>query len=143
MKMVVTLLLCMSFAAGATIRVPDDVATIQGGIDVAADGDIVLVGSGEYVVTEPVTFNRLHEPGDGSPPVRDIVLRAAAGPDETTIRMAETPDDPERASVVVFRSGETNATVLEGFTLTGGRGTGAGQGGLVSPDDFGVIVLAN
>jgi len=57
-----------------------------------------------------------------------IVLRSVSGPEKTTIRMSETPDDSERASVVIFESGETSDAILEGFTLTGGRGTKWGGG---------------
>ena len=87
-----------------------DYDTIQAGIDAANDGDTVLVVSEEYVVTEPITFRG-----------KAITVKSEAGPDQTTIRMG-TPTDPKRASVVVFESNETAASVLEGFTITGGRG---------------------
>jgi hypothetical protein len=37
--------------------------------------------------------------------------------------MAELADDENSASVVVFRSGEDGESLLEGFTIAGGRGT--------------------
>ena len=41
---------------------------IQSAIDVAADGDTVLVKPGEYVITEPINFNRVYDPENpGSP----------------------------------------------------------------------------
>ncbi len=111
-------------ALGGELRVPGDYGTIQEAIDAAADGDTVLVAPGEYVITEPIDFNRLHNPDDpASPPVKNISLQAEAGAEETTIRMAEEPTDPDRASVVIFENGETQASVLEGFTITGGKGT--------------------
>jgi len=74
----------------------------------------VEVLPGEYVIAEPIDFNRLHDPDDpASPPVKDIALVAKPGAD-VTIRMAETPADPERASVVVFENGETEASSLTG-----------------------------
>lgn len=112
--------------AGATVRVPDDEATIQAAIDAAVSGDTVLVAAGEYEVTAPVSFAG-----------KDIIVRGEAGPDATTIRMAPAAADPDRESVVLFASGETEAAVLEGFTITGGRGStlaagspGSGGGGI-------------
>ncbi|HAK97021.1 MAG TPA: hypothetical protein DCM87_19025 [Planctomycetes bacterium] len=89
-----------------------DFAAIQPAIDAAAAGDEVLVKPGEYVITVPITFLG-----------KAITVRGEAGADATVIRMAEQAADPDRASVVVFESGETEASALEGFTLSGGRGT--------------------
>jgi parallel beta-helix repeat protein len=100
-----------------------DFTDIQSAIDAAADGETVLVKPGEYVIAEPIDFNRLHDPGDPeSPPVKDIILKSEGGAKATTIRMAEAPANPKRASVVEFIRGETPSSVIEGFTLTGGRG---------------------
>ena len=71
----------------------------------------MLVAPGEYVITEPVTFR-----GEA------ITVRSEAGRDQTTIHMSDTPIDPCEATVVLFEHGETEASVFEGFTLTGGRG---------------------
>jgi hypothetical protein len=122
MKKTISLLLAFvlnlaigGLAQAATITIGPganyDFDTIQFGIDAAMDGDMVLVAPGEYVITEPVTFRG-----------KAITLRSEAGPDETTIRMG-TPADPNRGSVVVFDSNETAASVLEGFTITGGIGS--------------------
>lgn len=101
-------------AQAATITVGSgagyDFDTIQAGIDAAVDGDTVLVAPGEYVISEPVTFRG-----------KAITVISEAGRDETTIRMG-TPVDPKRASVVVFENNETAASVLDGFTITGGGG---------------------
>ena len=44
---------------------------IQSAIDAAADGDTVLVKPGEYVITDPINFNRLHKTDEPiSPAVR-------------------------------------------------------------------------
>lgn len=130
---IVFCLLVTAASRGDIIRVdkdsPADYQDIQAGIDAATDGDVVLVASGEYVVTAPITFR-------GKP----ITLRSEAGSDNTTIRMG-TPTDTKRASVVVFENDETLASILEGFTLTGGRGcrvsapwpaaSGSGGGGIL------------
>ncbi|MFC1794871.1 LamG-like jellyroll fold domain-containing protein [Planctomycetota bacterium] len=110
------LLTVTGLAQAATITVGQgrsggyDFIDIQAGIDAAFDGDTVLVVPGEYVITEPITFRG-----------KAITVRSETGPDETIIRMG-TPADPDRASVVVFENNETPASVLEGFTITGGAG---------------------
>ena len=103
--------------SGATLVVAPagggDYTEIQLAIDAAAaEGDTVLVKPGEYVITVPITFRG-----------KAITVRGEAGADATVIRMAEEPADPDRASVVIFESGETEASVLEGVTLTGGKGS--------------------
>ena len=108
-------------------------ADIQSALDAAADGDTVLVKPGEYVVAEPIDFNRERsllisdgrDPDDPSiPPVKNLVLRSENGPAATTIRLAQTPADSRRTCAVVFQNGETAASVLEGFTVAGGTGFG-------------------
>jgi hypothetical protein len=94
----------------ATIRVPDQYASIQAAIDVAVEADTILVAPGEYMITEPLTLR-----GKG------ITLRGETGPDATTIRMTDAPADPMSASVVLLVNGETRATVLEDLTITGGQ----------------------
>lgn len=111
--MLIMVLLC-PLASGKIIYVDDDSQAdfdvIQAGIDAAIDGDTVLVASGEYIITEPVTFRG-----------KAITVMSETGPDETTIRMG-TPTDPNRGSAVVFENNETAASVLDGFTITGGTG---------------------
>jgi predicted outer membrane repeat protein len=87
-----------------------DFIDIQAGIDAAVDGDMVLVAPGEYVITVPITFRG-----------KAITAKSEAGLDGTTIRM-DTPTDTNRGSVVVFENNETDASVLDGFTITGGMG---------------------
>jgi hypothetical protein len=103
------------------LRGSGDYEDIQSATDAAADGDTVLVLAGEYVIDEPIDFNRLHDPEDpGSPTVKNITVRSEAGPGETTVRMSETPADPDRASVVIFENGEDGRSELRGLSLTGG-----------------------
>jgi hypothetical protein len=103
--------------AGATTIVVDangagDFSEIQPAINLAEDDDEVVVKPGEYVITAPLTFLG-----------KAITVRGDEGAEATTVRMADQPADPERASVVIFESGETEASALEGVTLTGGRGS--------------------
>jgi hypothetical protein len=123
-----------SCLAAETLRVPTpQYATLQRAIDFAADGDTVLVAPGTYLLTEPLRFNRLHDPArPESPPLRQVVVRSERGAEETILRMAAAPSDVERASVAIFDKGEDARTVLEGFTIRDGRGTtlaGFGVGG--------------
>jgi hypothetical protein len=99
----------------ATIEVGEgegrDFDTIQAGIDAANDGDTILVAPGEFIITEPITFRG-----------KAITVKSEDGPDETIIRMG-TPSDIDRGSVVVFESNETSDSILDGFTLTEGKGS--------------------
>jgi hypothetical protein len=125
----------IELANGATITVGPgegcDFDTIHAGIDAAIEGDTVLVAPGEYVISEPITFRG-----------KAITVRAEAGPDETTIRMG-TPTDPVLGSVVVFENNETAASALDGFTITGGRGSGpqnaSGGGGILFDSSSGTV----
>ena len=101
-----------------------DFIEIQPAIDAAADGDTVLVAPGEYVITEPINFNRTTEFGT---PAKNLRLRSESGPDSTIIQMSDEPTDLDRASVVIFEHGETGDSILAGFTVTGGTGTKVGK----------------
>jgi hypothetical protein len=105
-----------------TLRVPADQATIQAALTAARGGDTVLVAAGEYVIREPLSFEG-----------KAVTLRSEDGPSVTVIRMADDPTDPLRACVIIFEAGEPEATLVEGFTLTGGLGTRTGD----FPDHWG------
>ncbi len=127
------LLLLPAMAGAATITVDGggggDFTEIQPALDAASDGDTVLVKPGQYTVNDSIDFNRLLAAG----PVKNLILRSEGGPDVTSIRMSQTPIDPAAASVVVFQHGEGSASVVNGFTLTGGMvaaGVPRGGGGI-------------
>jgi len=77
---------------------------IQGAIDAASPGDTVLVEAGYYV--ENLDFLG-----------KSIVLRSESGPETTTIDGRNADD-----SVIKIMNGEDTRTIVEGFTITGGRG---------------------
>ena len=99
-----------------------DFTDIQTAIDEAEDGDTVLVGAGEYVISRPINFNEpLGDQEPVGPDVKNIIVRSEMGPEQTIVRMAPTPEDPFRSSVVMFENNESSDSVLDRFTLTKGR----------------------
>ena len=100
-----------------TLRVPQGYQTIQGAIDCAVDGDIVLVGDGTYT-------------GEGN---RDLDFRGKAisvasenGPEYCVIdcRGAEL----EHYRGFYFHSEEGSDSVIDGFTITNGNMSEEGPG---------------
>jgi hypothetical protein len=99
--------------------VPGDFPDIASAVEAARDGETVLVLPGEYRLLRSIDFGG-----------KSLRLRSRAGAVRTTLLWAG--GEGPQASVVVFRSGEGPEAVLEGFTITGGRGTevgGARKGG--------------
>ncbi len=93
----------------AIIHVPADQPTIQAAIDVAINGDTVLVDPGTYL--ENIDFK-----GKG------ITVQSANGAAVTVI------DGRQLDSVVRFTNGETPDAVLDGFTVTNGHNPNSGGG---------------
>lgn len=87
----------------ATIHVPEDYSTIQEAIDAASNSDVVLVNTGTYV--ENLDFQG-----------KAITVRSIEGPSQTVI------DGNQADCCVIFKSGENNDSVLEGFSITNGIG---------------------
>jgi hypothetical protein len=98
-----------------TWEVPGNAATIQGGIDLAAPGDTVLVHPGTYT---GVGNGGLDFHG------KDLVLRSVGGA-EVTIIDCEAAALPNRRGFHLH-SGETAAAVVEGFTVENGYRMGGG-----------------
>ena len=98
----------LDFKRTAPIRVPQDQPTIQAGIDKAINGDTVLVADGIYTGTGNVNLDL-----KGKTITVRSVNRAAS-----TIIDCQSQD----TGGFYFRSGETQASVLDGFTITNGSG---------------------
>ena len=95
--------------AQAILQVPAQYPSIQAAIASAQPGDTVSVDAGTYL--ETVDFLG-----------KAITVVSVAGPDMTTIDASAT------GTVVTFASGENSNTLLEGFTITGGRAAANGGG---------------
>jgi hypothetical protein len=89
----------------------DPFCSIQAAIDAAANADEIVVAAGTYA--ETINFSG-----------KAITLHSADGPAVTIIDAQQTD------TVVVCGAGEGPATVLEGFTITGGSGPAGSGGGM-------------
>jgi serine protease len=107
--LIVLMSITAATANAAVIRVPDDQPTIQQAINVAVQGDTVLVSPGTYF--ENIDFR-----------AKAITVRSERGAAQTIM-----DGNKNGLSVVTFESGETRNSVLSGFTIQhGGPAEGAG-----------------
>jgi poly(3-hydroxybutyrate) depolymerase len=110
------ILLCNTITSAGVINVPEDHTTIQAGIDASADGDTVLVAPGEY-------FENINFKGKAIFLSSHYFLDQDPAYISSTIINGSNAQNSNNASVVTLRSGEDANSVLNGFTITGGRGT--------------------
>ncbi len=111
------IIVCFSFLCpltfAATINVPADQPTIQAGIDTAQNGDTVLVDDGTYK-------------GEGNVNIdfkgKMITVKSRNGADRTIIDCEEMLD----TSGFTFENSETDASVLDGFTIKNGTHQNSG-----------------
>ncbi len=96
------------------IRVPSEQPTIQAGINAAVNGDTVLVEPGEYTGNGNYNIDFLS---------KAITVTSEAGPDSTVIEVDEL------GRGFYFHSYETEASILEGFKITGANVPLEGCGG--------------
>ncbi len=107
----------LSFSPGTaeTVRVSlsgdGDFTSIHEAIASTSNGDIVVLAEGIYPIREPLRFGG-----------KRLTLKSEGTAAKTIIRM-EDPLDAGQASVVVFQGGESQETVIQGLTLSEGRGT--------------------
>ena len=111
-------ILIIDFSYGLTIHVPGDFPAIQEGIDESTHGDTVLVSPGTYT-------------GSGNRDIefrgKGILLKSVSGPESTVIDCEGDVLDQHRG--FLFRFGEGNDSILEGFTVRNGYVLGHWPGG--------------
>ena len=96
------------------INIPEDQPTIQAGINVAVNGDTVLVQPGTYL--ENINYNG-----------KNITIASLFLTTQDTTYISQTIiDGNQNGTVVSFENGETTSAVLTGFTITNGSGGGIG-----------------
>ena len=100
----------------AIIRVPADRATIQAGINAASNGDTVVVYPGTYYENiffrgnNIVLTSRFYE-------TKDLSFI------KSTVINGGQPLNSDTSSCVLIVNHENSGAILQGFTITGGRGT--------------------
>jgi len=114
-------LVCCTLSLQAQlVHIPADYSTIQAGIDAASPADTVLVEEGTYL--ENINFM-----GKAIIVASRFILDGDTSHISRTIIDGSQATDPNAASVVSFKSGEDSASVITGFTITGGKGTVASK----------------
>ncbi|MBL7074142.1 T9SS type A sorting domain-containing protein [candidate division KSB1 bacterium] len=105
----------VAIANATIINVPGDQPTIQAGINIAVNGDTILVQPGSYV--ENINFNG-----------KNIVVGSLFLTTGDTAYISQTVIDGDSSgSVVTFENSEDTTAVLRGFTITNGSyGSGGG-----------------
>lgn len=97
-------------------NVPDDVATIQEGINIATHGDTILVDEDTY-------YENINFLGKAITVASHFLMDGEESHVENTIIDGSQPANPDSASVVYFTSGEDSTSIICGFSIQNGTGT--------------------
>jgi len=95
-------------AKAAIINVPGDQPTIQAAINIAFNGDEIIVAPGTYV--ETINF------------LGKAIIVRSTDPDDPAVVQSTIINGNGAGSVVSCTNGEGPDTVLSGFVITGGSG---------------------
>ncbi|MEO6304069.1 MAG: T9SS type A sorting domain-containing protein [Bacteroidia bacterium] len=121
MKKIYNLILLFSIVVSSNsfstiINVPANFSTIQGAINASVNGDTVVVAPGTY-------FENINFRGKNIVVTSQYYLAQNVSFISSTIINGSTPLFADTASCVIFNHNETSAAMLQGFTLTGGKGS--------------------
>ena len=111
------ILLLVSATFAQIITIPSDFTTIQAGINAASDGDTVLVEEGTYI--ENINFR-----GKAITVASRFILDGDTAHISKTVIDGSEPVYPDSGSTVTMLLARDTASVLCGFTIQGGTGTG-------------------
>jgi len=100
---------------GRLLRVQQDYSTIQAAIDAASDNDVVLVEDGNYIGQGNVNLDFLG---------KAISVKSENGPNDCVIDCNQPPWQLNRG--FYFHTGETEQSILDGFTVTNGVAINSG-----------------
>ena len=119
--LLLAILFWTAMAQSTTIRVPQDFPKIQSAIDVAQDGDTILVARG--IFKENINFK-----GKGIVLTSNFIFTKDLVDIDSTIIDGSEPNHPDTASCVLMYKpdqsfSDDSSAALIGFTLTGGKGT--------------------
>jgi hypothetical protein len=114
---IICLLICASLNIWANkIKIPADYSKIQYGINHAAKGDTVLVSPGTY-------YENINFKGKNIIVASNYIKSGNVDDIKNTIIDGSNAAFADSASCVFFCSGEDSTAVIEGFTITKGKGT--------------------